>query len=325
MREHIIRQLDEDGYLHLPSVLPPSDLARIRRAIGPERCDYGVVHPFIRRNILDEVDRHLGWQTQYTKYRASDNNNSVDAGAIHRDLVYHSPTSEHAPVFTVLMYFDHAVVQLYPGSHHRTHMGYIEAVAAYSEHLDLRMSPGDILVFSASILHRGVFTAQVGEGAHRRVVQIFDVFPSRESMARHGPRLAHMPASASNTSSLGSFAKFVSHSPVLAPIASWLGYLHASTGYGYAPPAVDEDTMLSSEGFALRLDLQEALAAPYHQTNRYVLHPLNHLPCTDLDPAVIDRVSMYRYTAPYTVHGTVLALLVFLILYALYSLIKRKS
>jgi len=187
------------------------------------------------------------------------------------------------------------------------------------------MAPGDILVFSASILHRGVFTAQVGEGAHRRVIQIFDVFPSRESLLRHGPRLAHMPASASNTSSLGSVAKFVSHNPVLAPIASWLGYLHASTGYGYAPPggAVGEDTLLSSEGFALRLDLREALAAPYHRTNRYIMHPRNHLPCTDLDPDAVDHVSMYRYTAPYAVHGTVLALLAFLVLYAVYSLIKR--
>ena len=182
--------MDRYGYLLLRNALNESDVTLILNAYDGKVVQYENIKKFIDLVFLPTITNKISKFTQpkYQKFRFSDNNNSTDAAVVHRDCYNHTGIDK-LPIFTALCYFDESEVEIHPGSHIETQT---TIVSAYANKKRIKMEKGDILVFHATLLHRGV---RFGEHKHRRLLQVFDIYPDDASYAKFSPlfRIASMP------------------------------------------------------------------------------------------------------------------------------------
>jgi hypothetical protein len=128
--------------------------------------------------VKDYLHEHFGWEAIMTKYRVSNQENKIDASFLHNDVKNVSRTNTPIPCHTVLLYGDKGRLQLIPKSHHKTHGSIIHAANDLRNTITLDIEPGDLLVFNASLMHRGVF---FNTGDNRRLIQFFEVYPNKET------------------------------------------------------------------------------------------------------------------------------------------------
>lgn len=139
--------------------------------IGKEKVDYSLLKTFIDNYFLPKINFK---DPVYSKARISNNNNSIDAAVLHSD-VYNFTTEKEIPLYTALCYFDKAELEIIPGSHIKSHLSFTEQ---NKKRIILHLEPGDIVVFNSAITHRGV---NFSKGENRRLLQVFEIFPSQES------------------------------------------------------------------------------------------------------------------------------------------------
>jgi hypothetical protein len=135
-----------------------------------QMVDYSILKTFIDNYFLPKIPFS---NPVYVKARISNNNNSIDASVLHSD-VYNFTSEKEIPVYTALCYFDKAQLELIPGSHLKPRESFIEL---NNKRIVLDLEPGDIVLFNAAIMHRGVNFTKEGD---RRVLQVFEIFPSQE-------------------------------------------------------------------------------------------------------------------------------------------------
>ena len=132
------------------------------------------------------------------------------------------------PSFTCLTYLDTTCMEVIPGSHRRPHMKLWEAVSQFGSRVRLSLRVSDVLLFHSCLLHRGIFTERL---PHRRLIQVFEVFPSKALYECYGTQVVHIPSSMSSEKA-SSVLEWVYESTAM--VATWFGYLNAATGYGYS-------------------------------------------------------------------------------------------
>ena len=69
-------------------------------------------------------------------------------------------------------------MQLIPTSHHKTHGSVIHAAHDLNNVITVDIEPGDLLLFNASLMHRGIF---FNTEDNRRLIQFFEVYPNKET------------------------------------------------------------------------------------------------------------------------------------------------
>lgn len=269
---------------------------------------YDMLQRFIEDEMLRKISVILGCDNDmvYVKYRASDNNNSADASAFHRDIfpqnVYHHKIP---PCLTCLTYLDTTDMELIPGSHSKTKVGVLDSVGMYKNRVRVTLQPGDVLVFYSTLLHRGIFT---GASPHRRLIQVFDVFPGGEAaFSKWNDKMVHVKGNEKYSDAMIGMSKY----PLTSHLINWSGYFNAAMGYGEcAPKGVG---YLSSEGLRQRILVQEGI---WQEGNKYILKREDILTAPD------SFYKVFRYTC-YNRQFMVHAILLILISWLTWYLVSR--
>ena len=166
------KKLHKDGYVIIKKGI--TDFDPVLNSIDGDKINYTTMKEFIDNIFLLKIQQNLHDITdpKYTKFRFSNNNNSIDASVFHQD-VYNYTDLDVIPLYTGLCYFDNAELELIPGSHIKGKLGLIDL---YKNKKILFLEKGDIVLFHSNIYHKGLnFT----KGKDRRVLQVFDIFPNK--------------------------------------------------------------------------------------------------------------------------------------------------
>ena len=174
--------MNEKGYAFMQNILSPDETDYALSAYVGDTVNYPKMKNFIDTMFLPAVSRKLPFMTdpRYVKFRFSDNNNSTDAAVVHRDC-YNFTGDKTVEMYTVLCYLDDSEMELHEYSHGAHNLGLVEC---YKTRKRIRLGKGDVLVFYSTLLHRGV---KFGQTKHRRLLQVFDVFPSAEAYEKYFP------------------------------------------------------------------------------------------------------------------------------------------
>lgn len=148
----------------------------------------------------------------YIKSRFSNNNNSIDASVFHSD-VYNYTDDREIPIYTALCYLDKAQMELIPNSHIKPNASPIEEL---NKAIMIQLNPGDILVFNARLVHRG----KNFSNGNRRLLQVFEIFPTRELYEQYSPNYFTVDTSGQRSTMLYHVAKI----PWLISIVNFIVY-----------------------------------------------------------------------------------------------------
>lgn len=260
----LLEQLNTQGFIVIPNAINPN---KALRHIAGTEVFYDGIESFITNDMLNVLKAKLKWDPRWTKYRLSNNNNSVDASAFHRDIICQRPEHPIIPCFTFLSYLDPAVMEIIPGTHNKRHMSNTEALTSLYTSIELKLEPGDLLLFYSTILHRGIFKRPQ---ENRRLLQIFDLYPYHHDYNIYRNQIMNVKGD-------DKYAKFMikaSSNKLFMPIINYIGYINAATGYGIMK---NHDALyLSSEGLCHRLTRQPGTWQPI---NKYILsEPQRTLP-----------------------------------------------
>jgi hypothetical protein len=219
--------MDEKGYIVLRNSIDPTDAYD---CIHGDTVDYDRMANFINNEMLTTVDRHFNWETEWIKYRVSDNNNSADAGIFHRDILLQC--NHTLPVFTCLTYLDTTTMEVIPGSHKNN------IVFTKPERLELHS--GDLLIFYSSLLHKGIFTEQL---EHRRLVQVFEVCRNNSEYNYFIEKSYHVQANETYSDLMVNISK----NSILNSIPSFFEYMNSAI-FRYGNMNLEDVLYISSEG-----------------------------------------------------------------------------
>lgn len=263
-------ELHTRGFIHLQKILSPEEIEQGISTIHNQTLDYKKMNEFVTGPFLDKINTKFNWSTTFTKFRVSDNNNSVDASAFHRDIFPINDAESAPPIYTILTYFDKTVMEVIPGSHKETSMSYTYAVRRFFDAERLTIEPGDMLIFHATLLHRGIFTEKQ---PHRRVLQVFDCMPSATLFDKYNEKICHIPG----TETLQGPMLAIARNPFFVFFSNGAGFLNAATGHGShladmtGVCTVEHWSYLSSEGLTKRVSHEAISENPVQALNKYYL------------------------------------------------------
>jgi len=185
--------IKENGYILLPNVLTNNDLKIGLSSIEDNKVNYSMLKKFIDNVFFMKIKENTDFITNpsYVKFRLSNNNNSNDASTFHGDS-YNNTNSEILPIYTCLCYFDDAQLEIIPGSHKYNNSGW--SFESYNKKQIIKVTQGDILIFHSNIHHRGI---NYNKTENRRLLQVFDVFPDKETYDEHISKLVIVKSSES--------------------------------------------------------------------------------------------------------------------------------
>lgn len=287
--------------------------------------DYRSMGDFIENTMLPIINKKMGWNSVYTKYRVSDNNNSADASAFHRDVFFKTNNPEIFPVYTCLIYLDPARMQIIPGSHGVVKYSIGNAMHIFNNNVEeVNIEPGDMLVFHSNTLHRGIFTDNVKS---RKLIQVFDVHPTPDDFEKNNDKIMHVLGKEKNSNL---FIK-LSKNPLSASIINFFGFLNSSMGHGKNNNLLSElgygdKHVFSSEGLRGRLMIDKN--EKYQPINKYVFNDRINSSDNTLDEK---HHSAYHYDCfdrqfiQYTILSVIIVLLLCYLLYLLISSLCRDS
>lgn len=217
--------MDEDGYLILTNVLTDQDIQFGLSCLQneKEKVDYVIMKKFIDDLFFKAIQRKVREfsQPKYVKFRFSNNNNSNDASTFHGD-VYNYAETELLPIYTGLCYFDHAQIEVIPGSHKYHNKGW--SIPMFNQRKVLDVNPGDILLFHSNLHHRGV---HFNKQPNRRLLQVFEIFPDQATYDEHASKLVIVQTSSSAlvTNVINPVMYQAAKIPVLIEIMTFIHYL----------------------------------------------------------------------------------------------------
>lgn len=165
-----MNELNNNGYIIIKNKMSIVEQKSGLSCINGDKVNYTVLKTFIDNVFLPKTPFS---DPIYLKARISNNNNSIDAAVLHSD-VYNFTSETEIPMYTALCYFDKAELELIPKSHIMPRSSFMDD---NNNRIILHLEPGDIVVFNAVITHRGV---NFSKGENRRVLQVFEIFPTRE-------------------------------------------------------------------------------------------------------------------------------------------------
>lgn len=321
-------QLNTEGYILFKNILSIDVINKGCSYIDDQRMDYNGMRNFIEQNMLKALNTKLNTSLIYTKYRVSNNNNSIDAGAFHRDIMPIHNNSPVVPIYTCLCYLDKTVMEIIPGTHKTIVMSYTDAIRTYSAKKSIVIEPSDLLIINSLLIHRGIFT----EGLQsRRLIQVFNCYKNREDFDTYMPMIIDTPGDDKHQDLFLRIYK----NYVTSMIPNIFGYLNAATGGGVrgsetianCPIDLSKYLYYSSEGLCKRVTV---VPNTLQQINLYAIV----IPKKTLDDSCRADYMYKRYNKQFYIYSTILfalfaillTLIVKLILYVrvkLFSNVKR--
>jgi hypothetical protein len=295
----------------LKGVLSQPDISYARSCFDNDKIDYNKLSKFINNAMLDTCGKILNWEPVCAKYRVSNNNNS-DASTFHRDIICKDPNLNLIPSFTCLSYLDKTVMELIPDSHDDISMSITNSFKKFFKTVKLVIEPGDMLVFYSTMLHRGIFTENL---PNRRLIQLFEVFPSRELYNTYGNQILHVPGKEKSDN----FLLYASRIRPVIDILNLINYFNASTGYGITKNgifkkcnSVQNFKYLSSEGTRGRLIVSNG----FQDINKYILLERIY----DLPDNCYDE---FMYVC-FIKNSVIFIIVLFLIIFGIYKYVYKK-
>jgi len=256
--------------------------------------------------MIKKLNTVMNWDADYIKFRVSDNNNSSDASTFHRDLI--AQQDVFIPSFTCLSYLDTTVMEVIPKTHKKLFINIFNIVNIYSERVHIEINPGDMLLFYSSLLHRGIFTKNKNS---RKLVQIFEVFPNNQLLNTYKDKILHVRREESYSSIMPIISKY----SVPIYFFNLLGYINASTGYGKLDNIPENVLYLSQESIQGREVIKKGELQP---TNKFIVKYKTN----DLDKSLNSSFNYQCYHRKMYI-GMFITLILFLVLYKLYKIIKK--
>jgi hypothetical protein len=191
--------LAEDGYILLKNKIPANDLnfeftlppaigSGGIEAKGAHRVNYSKLKYFIDNIYFPRVSTSTPY---YGKFRYSNNTNGKDAAVLHGDTYNHTDENTIG-IYTCLLYFDEAEMELIPFTHKKDYVNSLSASELFHKRIKIKMDPGDVLIFHSNLHHRGVgYNTLLGNGIvkSRRLLQIFDVCFTKEEYEKYFTKL----------------------------------------------------------------------------------------------------------------------------------------
>lgn len=180
--------LDKNGYVLIPNPLSNQHKQNALSCIvnmhdNSTKIDYTRLNNFIDTDLIPNLNETFGWKAKYVKYRFSNMQNSKDASTFHGDI-YNFVNDDIMPIYTSIIYFDDAELEIIPGSHLKHNLSTSEL---YSNKIKIKINAGNMLVFHANMYHRGIFYKSIQP--NRRILQVFDIFPNQKTFDELFPKL----------------------------------------------------------------------------------------------------------------------------------------
>ena len=221
--------LNTDGFVVLRNVLDPQAIQMAQQNIN-SKVNYSQIKTFIDQSMMKGINQNLPLDLVNMKYRVSNNNNSSDAGSFHRDLHSYHP-DEITPVFTCLTYLDTAYMQLIPETFRHIKANWGQMSKLWKKRRTVKMNPGDILVFYASTMHRGVFYHILTKNGNRRLIQLFDCVP-RNKLDYFSETILHIPCLGNCNHKMAKFLIRLNKNKMMNKVVNTVSSVNVFQGYG---------------------------------------------------------------------------------------------
>ena len=225
-QENVQDLLEKEGFYLFSQVCEKKELEYARSCFSSldRKVNYQKIEHFIKKTMLRFLNQTFDWKTVYTKYRVSDNNNSLDAGAFHCDIIKYNQESIE-PCYTCLVYLDSTIMEIIPASHRDPFMSYgtsFNQILCHCKQIKIR--GGRSFILSSFLITFEVFLLKIF--LIRRLIQVFEIFPSMKLFKKFAPHFRHIPASPSSQS-LSGCTEWIFRQQSLSDVCNWLGYLNA--------------------------------------------------------------------------------------------------
>ena len=283
----MVNSLEEHGYIIFRNVIDKQSIDYARNQINT-KVNYYKLKPFIDLEMMSKVNSLTNMDLDYIKYRVSNSNNSSDAGAFHRDIHTYDKTQ---PIYTCLAYLDESILEIIPKSHKKLCIPYLDLYKSFKSKIQLRMKPGDLLLFNASLLHRGIFYKN--NTNNRRLIQLFDCV-SVKNIKEFEKTILHIPCRNKCSSLIANFLIKINKIKILRNLIINLALLSSFRGYGYRYNTLNlirhndkEIKHISTESERDR-PKNNIYDNKFHESNTYNMHKYRHKDINE------DRRSIYN-------------------------------
>ena len=235
MTDNIYKNLEIKGFHIFKNILSNESIRYGQNSFNETKVNYSRMCEFINNTILKTVNEKLKNKLRSTKYRVSNNNNSIDASALHRDV--HNHYSKTAmPIYTCLTYLDKAIMELIPTSHNHTVINYGDLMKFYNSRIKIILNPGDILLINSAILHRGIYYKKMAD--NRRLIQLFDCMflDDYKNLAKYIFHTQHKRDNLLLSTVMIQLSK-------IKPLINYINftyYINTARGYGYDFNVIDK-------------------------------------------------------------------------------------
>ena len=214
-------------FLVLKNVLNMNRVNYAKELIN-NKVNYFRLKDFLDNDMINTVNNVLNLNIDYTKYRVSNNNNSSDAASFHRDL--QSYTNESPEVFTVLAYLDKSHMELVPNTHQNISIPVYNMKSFLNKRTTVEMNPGDILIFYATLVHRGIFYDTNND--NRRLIQLFDCIDINQ-MEQLRNQILHIPCKNNFSSLVNNINITLNKNFLISELINFISTIITFKGYGY--------------------------------------------------------------------------------------------
>lgn len=261
-------ELETQGYILLPGILNHIELKNAREGFLQDQIIYSKLTK-VNQNYLEIIKYKLGLNLASLKYRASNNNNSTDAGMFHRDI--HLTQLVSVPIYTCLLYLDDSEMEIVPKSHSSPVMSYVESVQFFLTRKRLKIPAGSILLFHSSLIHRGIFEKPQ---KNRRLIQQFTCIPL-EKTNELVSKILHAPCPPQGRKNNARCNQILQKIPIVHSFCNFFVYLNVARGYAFRSElhlaTQNPDIIcISPETNQKRIEIKSNILYP---SNKFVVHP----------------------------------------------------
>lgn len=310
----MFNHLEEHGYIIFRDVIDKQSINYGRNQIN-SKVNYYKLKPFIDIEMMSKINILTNMDLDYIKYRVSNSNNSSDAGAFHRDIHTYDKTQ---PIYTCLAYLDESILEIIPRSHKELCISYLDFNKFYKSKIQLRMKPGDLLLFNASLLHRGIFYKNNTD--NRRLIQLFDCV-NVKNIKEFEKTILHIPCRNNCSSFISNFLININKNKYTSNLLNRLALISSFRGYGYRYNALHfirhndkEIRHISTESERNRAS-QNIYDNKFHESNTYNMHKYKH---KDIE----ENRRIYKFMS-FDLENIVFLMLLIFIFLILYMLITK--
>jgi hypothetical protein len=229
--EKIRQTIKDQGYYVFRNMIPKVELNVAKKYFYGNSVNYNklsdkFIKPIMLKKVSNEIDKNL----VNIKFRASNNNNSSDAGGFHRDLHIKSG-EERVSCHTVLTYIDGGVMELIPTSNRKQTIDLLDVNQYYNMRKEVTLNPGDVLMFEMATIHRGVFYKKQES---RRLIQLFDtVF--EEDLDYFLKTILHVPCGDNCSKKTSDYFVKLHKNKFWSNLANSIVYYNTALGYTKLP------------------------------------------------------------------------------------------